>query len=231
MSGFNDRGNGWKEKSPGRVKRHDRDAAVYNVDVNRSEQIEGIYPSYLTGRTHPAHSDLELQWLELVEVLPDVKGYASQPKTFEFELEGKRRLYTPDTRIDLAGGKTVFTEVKPLEIAERQEMLALWPVLKRAIGATGADFKVVTEEIIRAEPCRENVTFLNLYRTVDIPDPVYFELQALLADTGAATIAELADFVGGEGRVWIYGLIFHHVLQIDLDAPLTDASLVQLNLY
>ncbi|MGB3111294.1 TnsA endonuclease N-terminal domain-containing protein [Psychrobacter alimentarius] len=111
-------------------------------------------------------SSLERDALILIAFNPSIVSYLSQPRTFNYFHDNKRRKYTPDIFIEYSNGKKVYIEVKYREDIQKDWNI-LKPKFKAAIEHLSAEkdtrFKIWTEKEIRT-PLLKNATFLLPYK-------------------------------------------------------------------
>lgn len=69
-------------------------------------------------------SSLERDALILTEFNPSIISYLSQPRTFDYFHDNKRRTYTPDILIEYKNGKKLYIEVK-----YREDLKEDWSIL------------------------------------------------------------------------------------------------------
>lgn len=111
-------------------------------------------------------SSLERDALILTEFNQSIISYLSQPRTFDYFHDNKRRKYTPDILIEYKNGKKLYIEVKYREDLKKDWDI-LKPKFKAAIKELSSEketrFKIWTEKEIRT-PFLKNATFLLPYR-------------------------------------------------------------------
>tara|TARA_R110001592_G_scaffold218817_1_gene472867 strand:+ start:7185 stop:7805 length:621 start_codon:yes stop_codon:yes gene_type:complete len=72
-----------------------------------------FFPSVLNGRTMRAESYFEISYMYHLEFDNEVERWQSQPQRFQYEINGKSRVYTPDFLIKLKSGEYQLVELKP----------------------------------------------------------------------------------------------------------------------
>lgn len=73
------------------------------------------HPSYLNRMTLQCDSSLERDFLIECEFNPSIKRFMTQPNSFHYKYEGRKRRYTSDVRIEFKDGRFLDVEVKDAE--------------------------------------------------------------------------------------------------------------------
>lgn len=213
---------GWYRPESGWTMLPDPSLFTHSVGINRTDRIIGHFASTRMGISVPFHSSLEHDWLQLIDVAPEVDRFHVQPPTLAYRLAGETRHYTADALVILDGAPTMV-EVKYEEDATRSENLARWPAIRDQFAEHGFGFKVVTERFIRAEPRLSNVQYLQLFRGWQ-PD-AEFAFAVALALQGGRRIP-LGELAAGFDRPlhaqqFLLGLVLRRYLRLDLDVPIS----------
>jgi hypothetical protein len=191
-----------------------------------------------SGATAGYESSLERDWLIALDFDWRVKRLLEQPYTLTYELDGKRRRYTPDVLAEFDDGKQRWTVV--YEVKAHEDLRLHWmeqrPRYKAAISdcrRRGWRFRLVTERDIRT-PYVENVKFLRRYR--DLPeqclhrDALLYTARALGQTTPQALLS--ATWADAERRMSalpeLWRLVGERRIAADLHAPLTMATAIWL---
>lgn len=142
-------------------------------------------------------SNLEHDWLEVLDFDRQVLELQVQPFSIYHEVDGKRRRYTPDVLavyVHPWGQETVVYEVKPAaELRERWlEYRPRFRAATRHCREQGWRFKIVTEKHIRT-PLLINARFLRRYRQIPaepvLSQQLCYTLKALGPTTPQALLA------------------------------------------
>jgi hypothetical protein len=144
-------------------------------------------------------SSLERDALLLAEYDKSIVSFKTQPKRFYFELEGKRRHYTPDIFVTYNNGLNLFVEVK-----YRRDLYENWRELKPKFKAvihslrheSNTRFKIWTELEIRT-PYLKNVTFLLPYKKRPVEDYQVQTIHKILNRMDSLTPKELISLCSG----------------------------------
>lgn len=187
----------------------------------------GRFPSLKAGRSIHWESQLERDFVYLLEFDPAVLDYREQPETTRLTVDGKPHRYTPDFLVQTASLMVIY-EVKPADKAAHPDMVALFAKAAEHYAGRGMRHQVVTEADIRIRPYLDNVTLLLRYRGHPI-DP---DIEARILDRLAcepATVGELvAALAPQNGLAEVMALLANHRLAADLAGRLDRDSVIRL---
>lgn len=150
----------------------------------------GRFPSLKAGRSIHWESQLERDFVYLLEFDPIVLDYREQPETIRLTIDGKPRRYTPDFLVRTASLMVVY-EVKPADKAAHPDMVALFAAAADHYAGRGMRHQVATEADIRIRPYLDNVGLLLRYRS----HPVDADIEARILDRLAFEPAPLGELV------------------------------------
>lgn len=163
----------------------------------------------------------------LCEADPWVSAFFPQPLQIEYPWYRGPRLYTPDLFI-WRDGKPYIVEIKWAEKLVDPEFREVIEFLAAYFTHRHITYQVWTERFIHAPPRLRNAQLLVRHRRTPVARQQRLLALEYLDERGHATIAELADIVGGqEPRHTVLALILRGWLAIDMNQPLTDASVVR----
>ncbi|MDQ1771022.1 hypothetical protein GQR60_11500 [Labilibaculum sp. A4] len=84
-------------------------------EVNQdSDYITGYYESAKCKRKIQYESGIELNFILMLECMPNVKFFVEQPTTIEYDNNGYNHKYTPDFAVFLESGEAFIVEVKDM---------------------------------------------------------------------------------------------------------------------
>lgn len=197
--------------------------------VNRGSttKVIGKFPSLKMGKTVWFESQIERDYIYLLEFDGDVLSYQEQPERVRYTREGRTHTYTPDFLVRRTDGEQLV-EVKPEEQLAREENVALFRSIAPVIREQGREFLVVTDRIIRAQPRLENIKLLWRYARVPIIPRHHLYCQHLLGDGRQVSLAEMFDFFRSK-RVPLetaYALLYRGVIGTDITRPVSHSSMV-----
>ena len=198
---------------------------VRQVVTRRPLRMVGVFRSIKANGYLHWESQLEKDFFRLLEVDSSVVFYAVQPEVLTYELNGKRREYTPDARVEYRCGRTEFVEVKYEDTAAKPKYQELFRIAKRAYEERDCGFRVMTEKDIRQEPLLENAKYLLDHR-INRPSERFKSRVADVFNTKRpATLGELREAVGlPAGDLGdLLGLILRGYFDIDLlSSPVSE---------
>jgi len=147
-------------------------------------------------------------------------------KRVEFFHLGKDRHYTPDFLVTRDDGRRLAVEVKPETKAVQPKWVALFQAVAPKLQDWGYEFHVVTDRLIRSSPRLENLKLL--FRSASTPIRGNQQILCHRLFEGVPTrplVEVVAAFAArGYSQGTVHALLFHQVLQADLDQPFGLAS-------
>lgn len=184
-------------------------------------------------------SSLERDALLICEFDPAVKAFSTQPRRFNFTLNGKSRHYTPDILIEYHDGRKVYVEIKYRDNLKK-DWLELKPKFKAAIhelkNEPNTRFKILTEIEIRTVFLK-NITFLLPYKSRAFEEYQLETIRKILLRGQPMTILELlslcstSEMEQAEFLNTLWYAVSHRIVQTDLASPLSMENLVWLEDY
>lgn len=209
--------------------RMDQGTRARRVITRSPTRTVGRFPSLKAARTIHWESQLERDFVYLLELDPMVLSYREQPETVTLQVDGTPRRYTPDFLVRTAAVMVVY-EVKPADKVATPEVAALMACAAEHYAGRGMRYRVVTENEIRVQPYLNNVMLALRYQRHPVtPDVVDVVRQLLGSQT--LSIGALADCLADAraGMAEVLALLATHWLEADLAArPLSRDTLVRL---
>jgi hypothetical protein len=188
----------------------------------------GKYPSNKMGMNIWTESILERDLIYWLEYNSNVISYKAQAIRFFFELDGKRRHYTPDFLCERRTGRPQIIEVKPRNRLSAW-FLQLYGIITPICEREGFEFVVYTESEIRTQPFLDNIKRLSRYALT----PLYPSHQILcyefFSSRGEVTLGELFEFFLSKQveKQVVLSLLYHGIVSTDLSIPLGTDSPVR----
>lgn len=183
-------------------------------------------------------SQLERDYIYLLEIDPDVVAYYGQPFTIAYDLKNRRKKYTPDFLVDRRCSKQVV-EVKPkskvesfiksdCEASRRHRFLGI----RNFCSLNDLNFAVVTEETIRVQPRLDNIKLLYRYARINLPWSIYTDCLDYFQKVKISTISETGRSLKETGvtQSSLLKLLWTGFLLTDLMQPISPQSSIQLSL-
>lgn len=190
--------------------------------------MRGKFPSRKNGRMVHHEGLLELDAIYLFEASPRVTSYREQPQTVLFPDGMRLRRYTPDFELTLSKGELVLVEVKPCRSLQGADVRRKLERVTAHLQRSEQPFVILTDEALRSEPRQGNVRRL-------------YHQAPRLWPTDAACINALQPHRSrfplpwsavkqllGERDIHPANLLFKGLLHCELDAPLTNDTLLHL---
>jgi hypothetical protein len=191
--------------------------------------IIGAIPSRKLGRMVRYESLLERAAFHLLEQDAAVVWYEEQPCRIRYRYRGRKRVYTPDIRIEWRDGGVTIAECKPLQRVGKADEAIKWTAARAWCDHYGARFTLITEQTLRPYTALlENLRMLRPHAHT----PHNYALQELLlrrltANGGQAAIVHLLvrddDLQDAEPlalKATLWRLLYDGVLDADLTRPL-----------
>lgn len=189
-------------------------------------RVVGRFFSSRNRRSVPWESQLERDCMRILDILPEVEAYWSQPGGFIYEFAGKQRIYYPDIEVKTRTGRK-FIEVKPSDKLLKGDTFDRFEVIRLVLQGEGYSFEVWTEDQIRQEPLVSNVDLLQPYRLLG--GTIYSTISIARAFGGRKriSIGELARQISADNAFEaVLPYIAEGKLCVDLNKPITADSLV-----
>ena len=129
------------------------------ITNTRSKKVIGKFPSLKMNTTVMWESQLERDYIYLLEIDTDTVAYCGQLFTIAYDRHNRRKKYTPDFFVERRCSKQVI-EVKPKSKVESFITSDRFLGIRNFCFFNGLEFAVVTEETIRVQPRLENIKLL-----------------------------------------------------------------------
>lgn len=194
--------------------------------ISRSKaRATGKYPSWKMGRMVHWESPHELNAYRLLDANPDVISFHEQPLVIRYILGGIEHLHYPDVLVNYSGGRELW-EIKTSRDAADPEVAARTRLMQAALPNNGFVYRVVVGEDLAREPRLSTVLTLLRYgrEPVTLPEREHVR-QLLLATTTLNWASGDSAGLGNRGRFILARLSLEGDLSVDLESPLTPATL------
>lgn len=201
---------------------------VRKITNKGGKKVIGKFPSLKMRRLICWESQIERDYLYLLEVDPAVISYAEQPLRISYYLDAKERHYTPDFLV-IRSDKNLIVEVKPEAEAQKEENQQLFRIAGAACARDHYEFAVVTDTMIRVQPRLDNIKLLTRYQRVPIHDPQYQIIcHELFSERSEVCFIEVMQFFASRniGKQVVFSLLYWGILAVDLMQPITVESVV-----
>ena len=193
-------------------------------------KIIGKFASLKMKRTVCWESQIERDYIYLLEFDTDVMFYLEQPFRIRYVRLNKQHYYTPDFFVQRKQKKQII-EVKPHEQIKNQENDLLFRTVEPICSQQGYEFLVVTDSMIRLTSQLSNIKFLYKYARTPIYPQHQIKCCEFFREKTAVTLGELVEFFETQGtsRRVVYRLIYHGVLMTNLSILLNPTSVITLS--
>ena len=199
------------------------------VITRRTARVIGLFASVKMKRLVPWESQLELDYLRLMEVDNSVVAFHAQPEVCLYQLQGKEHRYFPDLRVELSDGSIRMVEVKYKADANTPENKERFALIKALYAERRISFEVVTELDIRRQPRLANAKLMLDYRDCEPSESMNLRVAEAFAVRRPVTLGDLEAALGfpTERRGEFYAMALRGHFGIDLEnAPLSADSLI-----
>jgi hypothetical protein len=202
---------------------------VRKISNKGTKKVIGKFPSLKIKRAVWWESQLEQDYIYLLEFDPDVTSYKEQPLTIFYNLNGKKRRYTPDFLVERSAKRQII-EVKPEEHVMKEENALLFKSVAPLFNQEGYEFLIATDTMIRLQPRLSNIKLLTKYARTPINPQHQIGCHEFFARKQEASLDELIHFFAAkhEGIQVVYSLLYHGVISVDLMQPIEPDSPVLL---
>jgi hypothetical protein len=194
------------------------------------KKVIGKFPSLKMGQLVWWESQIERDYIYLLEFDPDVISYEEQPLRISYHFNGKERRYTPDFLVKRSD-RTIIVEVKPEEEIQKEENQRLFHIANVICARNNYEFIVVTDKMIRLQPRLNNIKLLTKYQRTPINNPHYqIACHELFTEKLEIPLGEAMQFFNSrkiDAQV-IFALLYWGVLAINLMQPIGMESVVYL---
>jgi len=200
---------------------------VRRIVTRSGRGFRGKFPSLKLGRMVHWESYLERDVIRILEYDPTVLRYQEQPCVFEYyDAQGVFRRYFPDFLAERAD-KNSLIEAKPKCKLDMPDVREKFETVAIRMQERKQHFQIFTDIEVRREP-----RFANLCRIHDAVRSLNILDRSPLKDLpqnirGPQRFGDLVQRLDGERNVYRHYLAGH--LQIDVDQPLCDSTVVFVN--
>lgn len=197
---------------------------VRKVITRSSNRVTGLFNSLKAWALVPWESQLERDFLTLLEVDNSVRTFRAQPESLRYELNGKTHRYVPDFRVEYWDGRSEIVEIKMEEKAAKPEMQELFEAVRECFRNRNLTYRVVTDKYIRQEPQLSNAKVL-LYQGSREPSyDLLVRVGLAFSQCPPRTLGDLERSLGGNSdlRYVLYSIALRNGFDLDLTtAPLS----------
>lgn len=195
--------------------------------INRGGAIIGMFPSLKMQRPVRYESSIERDLCYLLEFDPQVHRYHEQPFTITHTTrDGDTHQYPPDFQVYRTTGLHDLVECKPDALRNdphTRQQIEIGPAWS---DANNHIFCLVTDRELRQGHTLDNIKMLWRYARMRVDPHVLSRTHDYLWHNAGATIAQTAAYALQTSEQphhgpYLYALVFQHVLNTVLTAPLS----------
>lgn len=194
----------------------------------------GWFPSLKMGCSILYRSLIERDILYYFEYYREVETYVREPFTFTGRLtDGSQHKYTPDYGVQVLSDYGII-ECEPAAKVQTRHAQQQCELGLQWANQTGGFFLQVTDQQLRSGHRLRGLKLLWKYARLPVADDIKIRCVRFIRRlSGTIEVAMLARYLSGSESLeyvpYVYHLVFHHVLDVDLNLPLTIKSLVWLH--
>lgn len=188
----------------------------------RTTNFIGKFPSLKLNRIILWRSLLERDYLHLLEFDPDVVYYKEQPFQID-SINDDVHNYTPDFLVERTDKRQII-EVKPEQYVTNEENAVLYLSLASVCRAKGYEFLVVTDTMVRAQPCLNNVKLLWRYARTPLTPQHQILCHNFMLRCTQANFTEVIQFfeLNCIAKDVVYALMYRGALAFDITQPINS---------
>lgn len=192
----------------------------------------GKFPSLKNKSTIWFESHLERDFIYLIEYEKDVIQYREQPFKVRYLLNNKQHHYTPDFLIE-RGNKKQIVEIKPQSKIEKEEFVYFSKHMKELLAGEGYEYLVITDSTIRLQPRLSNIKLFWRYSRIPISAEHQILIYRIFDKLSLVSFAQLSSILSQSKcqKEIIYTLIFHGFLQVDIEKPVNEESVISIRAF
>lgn len=192
-------------------------------------KVIGKLPSLKMNTAIWWESQLERDYIYLLEIDPNVLSYCEQPFTITYTSQRKLKRYTPDFLVTRPQNQQIV-EVKPEHLAYDDKNLQLFRQIAPIAIANEMEFVVITERMIRVQPRLNNIKLLYKYAKVSLSLTNYLDCLEYFRNTKLTSLLNAEQQLRAKGisRSILLRLLWSGFLVTDLMKPISSESLIQL---
>ncbi len=175
-------------------------------------------------------SQLERDYIYLLEIDPDVIAYQGQPFTIAYDNLDKRKKYTPDFLVERKSSKQIV-EVKPASKVEKFKSSYRFSIAVNFCSLNDLRFVVLTEESIQVQPRLDNIKLLYKYARVSLSWSIYADCFDYFHSVKLSTISETEKSLEEKGvtQSSLLKLLWDGFLVTDLQQSISPFSSIRLS--
>lgn len=194
------------------------------------KKVIGKFPSVKMNTAIWWESQIERDYIYLLEIDPNVISYQGQPFKIFYQDLGKSKTYTPDFWVQRNKQGQVI-EVKPNSQINKPDNQKLWRIITNWCREKGWEFLVVTDSMIRQQPKLNNIKLLYKYARTPLSQQNSWDCQQYFRQQQPITLQKAEQDLTDKGitKNKLYKLLYCGCLETDLRQCLGGESLIYLS--
>lgn len=195
-----------------------------------NRKVIGKFPSLKMKASIWWESQLERDYIYLLEIDPTVIEYYGQPFKIRFQIGKKMHIYTPDFFV-VRKDKKQMIEIKPEKRINDPKNQNIFSSIKPICLQHGYEFKVITDKTIRLQPRLNNIKLLHKYSRIRLLPQHQITCYEFFFNKKEVTFAQIEQYFQFKGieRQYIYSLIYKGILSVDITTLLNKDSMLSLS--
>ena len=201
---------------------------VREIANTGSRKVIGKFPSLKMKTSIWWESQIERDYIYLLEIDPNVLAYQGQPFHLNYTAQGKQHRYTPDFWVQRQNRNQVV-EVKPASKVNLPKNIDLFRQINGVCLSEGMEFLVVTDTSIRRQPQLNNIKLLYKYARTPLTPQNYLDCENYFTKREPTTLAQTVIDLKGKGisQNILLKLLYWGYLETDLGEIITENSLLK----
>jgi hypothetical protein len=190
----------------------------------------GKFPSLKLNRTVLWGSQVQRDYIYLLEFDSEVLSYEERPSRISHLLVGLRDKYVPDFLVMRRDNKQII-DIKPEEYIVKEENAAFYRLVSANCYREGFEFLIISDMAVRVQPRLDNIKLLWRYARTPIIPQHQILCRKLLSEKQPVGLGELARAFESEsvGRQVVYALMFGGMISFDLMQPINATTVLCLS--
>lgn len=172
---------------------------------NGLSKVVGLFSSKKMNMNIAWESQLERDFCYLIEFDKNIINFYPQPKTFIFNFDGSKIIYTPDFYIEYVDSTFEYIEIKFFNSLTNPKTAKRLQLLNQYFRVQNINYRIIFDDEIRIQPKLNNIKFLHKYSKLDFEEKFYFNF-----DTTLESLSYLIDIK------YIYAAMYNNFIEFDI---------------
>lgn len=208
---------------------------------NRGGNVTGSFPSQIKGEKILYESTIERDYVYFLKFDPTVLTYHAQPMVITGpDTGGNEHTYIPDFLVIRTDRKEIV-ECKPEDLLDHPHTRQQIQLGEAWAAANNHHFVIVTDTVLRKDHTLANLKLLWRNCRWFLPTAILARcITHLKAQPKGMAFEDVARFLASiadsqemqqpyRQMPFIYSMLFHHILQVDLTKPIAPVTILRLS--